>query len=207
MSPRSLLWILGALTLSSPAAADPPSFLRSLPREQGRAALRATELKAKQLTQRGCVAANIIDYNEVLVATGEGSAIHGARAYVQRLVSAGVRPCVVSNKPARHLDEVKQKLARYGFPVDKMEFYLNPGMDGLRWKREGISSVLRKGYIVTAAFDNEPRNTELMKELLPTADIFRLNTGYWEGAPKRPADFGSGPIKVLQWFHHPDATR
>ena len=59
---------------------------------------------------------------------------------------------------------------------------------------------------------SRPPCDRLMRELLPGADVFRLNTGYWEeGAPQRPAELGDGtrpgPIKVLQWFHHPDASR
>jgi hypothetical protein len=73
-----------------------------------------------------------------------------------------------------------------GFPigVPGTELVLKPDaqMSDEEFKRS-VTPLLHRSGVVTAAFDNEPGNCNIFKELFPETDVFLVDTQHFPGAP------------------------
>jgi hypothetical protein len=73
-----------------------------------------------------------------------------------------------------------------GFPigVPGTELVLKPDaqLSDEEFKRS-VTPLLHRSGIVTAAFDNEPGNCNIFKELFPESDVFLVDTQHFPGAP------------------------
>lgn len=73
-----------------------------------------------------------------------------------------------------------------GFPigVPGTELVLKPDaeMSDEDFKRS-VTPLLHRSGVVTAAFDNEPGNCNIFKELFPETDVFLVDTQHFPGAP------------------------
>jgi hypothetical protein len=89
-----------------------------------------------------------------------------------------------------------------GFPIGipGTELVLKPSaeLSDEIFKRE-VTPLMRRSGVVTAAFDNEPGNCNIFKELFPETDVFMLDTQHFPGAPPLDprvhviGDFSLGP--------------
>jgi hypothetical protein len=89
-----------------------------------------------------------------------------------------------------------------GFPigVPGTELVLKPDaeMSDEEFKRS-VTPMLHRSGVVTAAFDNEPGNCNIFKELFPETDVFLVDTQHFPGAPELDpriyvvGDFGIQP--------------
>jgi hypothetical protein len=53
--------------------------------------------------------------------------------------------------------------------------------------KRAITPLLHRSGVVTAAFDNEPGNCNIFKQLFPETDVFLVDTQHYPGAPELAA--------------------
>ncbi len=91
-------------------------------------------------------------------------------------------------------------LRDHGFPigVPGTELVLKPHaeMSDEEFKRS-VTPLMKRSGVVTAAFDNEPGNCNIFKELFPETDVFLLDTQHFPGAPEMNPD-----VHVIADFVH-----
>jgi hypothetical protein len=78
-------------------------------------------------------------------------------------------------------------LRDHGFPIGvpgtELVLKPDPAMSDDEFKRT-ITPLLRRTGVVLAAFDNEPGNCNIFKQLFPDTDVFLLDTQHFPGAPE-----------------------
>jgi hypothetical protein len=93
-------------------------------------------------------------------------------------------------------------LRDHGFPIGvpgtELVLKPDPKLSDDEFKRT-ITPLLHRTGVVTAAFDNEPGNCNIFKQLFPDTSVFLLDTQHFPGAPPLEpgihviGDFGTEP--------------
>jgi hypothetical protein len=103
----------------------------------------------------------------------------GAAEILYRLTSEGFTLVYLTGRHVGGMDKgTRESFIKWGFPVDEpAKFFFKPAfeMEDHRFKREACAD-LRKLGTVTAFFENEPANANLLKEEFPNALGFFLDT-------------------------------
>ena len=161
--------------------------LRKVPVESIRHSLFET-LAALQFTQaqiQGAEGRAIKDYFDVEYPAGKNfhldKPIQGAVAYVNKLKAAGARIVYVSERSAGAEAETKAALGAAGFPDGDLESQLRSGSVS-KWKAGVVQRLSTEGTLV-AAFDDESRVANAMKDALRTGWVVRLETRAKPGSP------------------------
>ncbi len=126
-------------------------------------------------------------------------ALKGALPFVKACHEAGA---IVAYFTGRDLPNMAlgtlASLRDLGFPigVPGTELVLKPNaeMSDAEFKRELTPKLGRRG-VLTAAFDNEPGNCNIFRELFPTTDVFLVHTQHHPDAPPLSSD-----IQVISDF-------
>lgn len=112
----------------------------------------------------------------------------GAVAYVNAIHEAGATVIYLSGRDeARMLDATKTSLRDSNMPLDGQTQLIlkpDPATDDLAFKQAVFKTMVADANVV-AGFENEPRNLNLMHDLLPSAQAVFVHTRHSDH-PERP---------------------
>ena len=108
-------------------------------------------------------------------------AVHGAQAYVARLVTTGVHIAYVTGRHEEMRDGSVVAFQRLGFPVPGpgVQLLMKPTFEqsDVEWKEEAYARLRQIGHVV-AAFDNEPTHINGYEKAFPDAICVHLATDH-----------------------------
>jgi hypothetical protein len=116
--------------------------------------------------------------------------VPGAPAFVQSVHAAGATVIYLTGRDRLRMEAgTHASLDRHGFPRgERARLILKPDKSqcDFRFKREEVAGICTSDVVV-AAFDNEPRHVNMLREALPEAHVVFVDRRH-AGHPEQPVD-------------------